>query len=115
MQELTYEQKNIILDNFGRRCPRKDNDDRICGKVMEPLSTMCRSCGTRTPFAKVDSTSYIEHFENKKCDIAKDVTFWYCIHPKINSTIEELQQFCIHCITIDLVNSDVEIINDPDQ
>jgi hypothetical protein len=115
MHELSYEQKNIILDNFTRMCPGFNKDGSECRRMLQPTSTLCPGCFTRTELKKVFVNSYFEHFENKMCDVAKQTTFWCCIHPKIDSKLDELLTFCIHCITVDLVKSDVQIINSQDQ
>ena len=64
---------------------------------MQPLSTMCRNCGLREEFVKVDPMSYIEHFEMKSCK-KHESYFHYCIHPAMDSTHEELESFCIVCV-----------------
>lgn len=88
--ELTKELVQIIFANFHRYC----ND---CKAYMQPLSTMCRSCGLVQPFVKVDKMSYVEHFELKKCEIHES-GFHYCIHPGMDSTFDELHQYCVFCV-----------------
>jgi hypothetical protein len=56
--------------------------------------------------------SYLEHFELKRCDVANESTFFYCVHPKIDCTKEQLQQFCVHCITIELLKTDAVFVID---
>ena len=102
INKLSDEQMNLILDNFGRQCPD-------CKIRMQPLSTMCSNCGGRTSFKKVYAAHYIEHFEIAKCD-THGSSFHFCSHPKSDSPIADLEQFCIKCIIEDQVKRNVEII-----
>lgn len=87
--EITTRLAGIVLENFSRQCPG-------CAKQMQPLSTLCPFCGMRTPFTKYDRKNYYEHFEMKKCDV-HDSYFFYCMHPKVDSKMEDLQQVCVAC------------------
>lgn len=102
VNKLTEQQMNIILDNFGRHCLG-------CKKQMQPLSTRCPNCGIRTPFKKVYENHFIEHFEIAKCDV-HDSSFHFCSHPKSDSQMHELMQFCVKCIIQERVSKDVERI-----
>lgn len=61
---------------------------------------------------KIFDGSYLEHFEMKRCDIAKDTTFWYCVHPTATCELEDLLTFCVHCITVELLKADLVTVKD---
>lgn len=105
MDPLTEQQQFHIIDNFVRKCAK-------CKAPLQPTSSMCVMCREQNPMPKLIEGSYVEHFEIKRCEKADDTTFWYCVHPKADSKLEELLTFCVHCITVELIQKDLVIIKD---
>ena len=105
--QLGNDNARIIFSNFHRYCTQ-------CKAYMQPLSTMCRNCGLRAEFTKVDPISYIEHFEMKECP-KHGSYFHYCIHPAMDSELEDLLTFCVICVFSDfeLLGKDPSAISTP--
>lgn len=93
---LTAAQINQILCNIHRKCAE-------CGTIQDPRSTVCidRKCGSTTKFPFVIISSYYEHYELKKCSI-HDTQITYCIHPSVDSELQDLITYCTQCLKEDL-------------
>ena len=65
---------------------------------MQPHSTKCVRCGNVEPFINVFATSYFEHFVQHICDVHQDGAFHFCMHPAIDSKLEDLKISCVRCI-----------------
>lgn len=96
--DLTLVQIDMILANFARKCPE-------CEVYMQPTSTRCGRCGQRFEFVKVVANSYYEHFEIMECKVCCEHTFHFCSHPFEGCKIKDLEQWCIKCITKDMIKA----------